>query len=153
MQLPPDESETADSGKQTGAIPPLPIVRLGSYRLECSIGSGGMGTVYRAYDDDMRRHVALKVMQAGSLSGVGPEQRFAREAWIAGQLSHPNVIGVYSRGEDAGYHYLAMELADQGTLADVIADGRRKLESNQARSDNLAHSLHPRDGREDHSDC
>ena len=135
MQIPFEDDSTVNSGKSADSDPLLSKARLGCYRLECQIGSGGMGSVYRAYDEDMRRHVALKVLKVGPVSSKGTEQRFAREAWIAGQLSHPNIIGVYSRGEAGGYHFIAMELADSGTLAEFIGNAGRCAESDKPASE------------------
>ena len=96
------------------------IDRIGQFRIESVLGSGGMGAVYRAYDESMKRAVALKVLHPSLDISVQSQQRFAREAWITGQLDHPNIIKVYSRGEEKGRHYLAMELADGGSLADIV---------------------------------
>ena len=99
--------------------PPIPT-RLGSFHIEALISSGGMGSVYRAFDESMKRQVALKVLHPSVGISSSGQHRFAREAWIAGQLEHPNIVKVHSRGEEAGVHFLAMELADGGSLADRL---------------------------------
>lgn len=114
----PDQSRTESVAKDRRS--PLTPDRLGCFRIESLINSGGMGSVYRAYDESMKRHVALKVLHASLGLSSTSQQRFAREAWIAGQLEHPNIIKVHSRGEEAGIHYLAMELAEGGSLADHL---------------------------------
>jgi len=119
-----DKTETV-SGQSRRPRPP-PVERLGTFKIEAVISSGGMGTVYRAYDESMKRAVALKVLHPSLEIAKKTQSRFAREAWIAGQLEHPNIIKVYSRGEENRLHYIAMELADGGSLSDLI---RRTSES------------------------
>ncbi|MBK7141924.1 MAG: serine/threonine protein kinase [bacterium] len=116
-----DETESV-SGNQ----PPRPVpTQLGPFIIESLIGSGGMGSVYRAFDESMKRPVALKVLHPSIGQSVA-YQRFDREAWIVGQLDHPNIIRVYSRGEEAEIHFLAMELADGGSLADRLLQIRKE---------------------------
>jgi len=79
-----------------------------------------MGTVFEAYDRHMKRRVALKVQ---SLQAAEPDKaaaRFAREAWIAGRLSHSGLVKVYERGSWMDLSYYSMELMDGGSLHDVI---------------------------------
>jgi tetratricopeptide (TPR) repeat protein len=84
-----------------------------------------MGTVYEAYEETMRRTVALKVISRHLAPSGRAAERFAREAWIGGRLSHPNLVKVYERGVFEDVEFYAMELADGGSLADVIATLRR----------------------------
>src|SRR3981081_1606903 len=83
---------------------------IGKYEVIGEIGTGSMGTIYRARDQVLDRAVALKVLQAGS--GLDPElkERFYREARACPRLTHPNIISVYDLGEDDGMVYIAMEL-------------------------------------------
>lgn len=111
------ETQTTPSSENSPQGECLPIDRLGSFRIESVIGSGGMGTVCRAYDENMRRIVALKILKPSWGAAASAQRRFAREAWIAGQLEHPHIISVYSRGEERGYQYFAMELAEGAALA------------------------------------
>lgn len=84
------------------------------------LGSGGMGTVYEAFDEQMRRPVALKVMSRHQGSAEKAHKRFEQEAWIAGKLDHPNLVKVYERGTWEELSYFSMEMADGGSLADVV---------------------------------
>jgi hypothetical protein len=87
---------------------------LGRYVLLSGLGRGGMGIVYKAWDGDLRRQVALKV-----LSGPWtPEDlaRFRREAQTAAGLRHPNIITVYEIGPSDETPYIALELIDGATL-------------------------------------
>jgi serine/threonine protein kinase len=122
-----DETESVSG--YSGQPKPTPIQCLGSFKIEAIISTGGMGTVYRAYDESMKRSVALKVLHPSLEVSKKIQSRFAREAWIAGQLEHPNVIKVYSRGEENRLHYIAMELADGGSLADHINQIRVSIPS------------------------
>ncbi len=128
----PNNSHTDETESVTGySSHPKPpdLDRLGSFKIEATISTGGMGTVYRAYDESMKRTVALKVLHPSLEIAKKAQERFAREAWIAGQLEHPNVIKVYSRGEENRLHYIAMELADGGSLADLIKQMRESIPS------------------------
>ncbi|HVP07845.1 MAG TPA: serine/threonine-protein kinase [Candidatus Acidoferrum sp.] len=116
------QSSGGSGSQPAGAIP----AKLGVFKIECQIGSGGMGIVYRALDESMRRTVALKVLHPSLQISSDTQHRFAREAWIAGRLEHQNLLTVFSRGEENGIMYFAMEYADGGSLADEIAAARRR---------------------------
>ncbi|HEX8067309.1 MAG TPA: protein kinase [Thermoleophilaceae bacterium] len=86
------------------------------FRLEEQIGSGGMSTVYRAFDETLERPVAIKIMHR-SLSGDEVQlERFRREARAAARLSHPHVVTVIDAGEDQGHPYIVFEFVDGETL-------------------------------------
>jgi serine/threonine protein kinase len=92
----------------------------GRFRLEEQIGSGGMSTVYRAFDEVLERSVAIKVMHA-SISSDGVQlERFRREARTAAQLSHPHIVTVIDAGEDEGHPFIVLEYIDGETLKDRI---------------------------------
>ncbi len=90
--------------------------KLSHYSVLEQIGAGGMGLVYRAHDDQLDRHVALKVLPPGALSDERARQRFRREALAIAKLNHPNVGAVYEFGSDAGVDFLVMELVSGVTL-------------------------------------
>ena len=93
----------------------------GRYTLGELLGSGGMGRVYRAYDERLKREVALKVMAEHYAQTPEFVERFEREIRNVASLSHPNVIRVFDSGEtEDGSPYMAMELASGGTLKDRI---------------------------------
>ena len=104
---------------------------LGRYRIEAIIGQGAMGVVYRAVDPLIDRRVALKVVRlpfaATAEERTLAEQRFLREASLAGNLSHPNTVVVHDFGWDETYDvpYIALEYLEGRTLTDVIASGPR----------------------------
>ncbi len=97
------------------------------YRVVEKIGAGGMGEVYLAEDTDLDRKVALKFLPPHLCQDEDCRKRFKREAWIAGQLDHPNIVKVYSRGEENKVSYLAMELAEGGSLSDFVKSMRESI--------------------------
>ena len=80
------------------------------YRIVAKIGSGGMGVVYRAHDEQLERDVALKVLAKGTLANETARQRFRREALALAKLNHPNIGTVYEFGNEDGIDFLVMEL-------------------------------------------
>src|SRR5205823_6327738 len=94
-------------------------VWLNQYRLDRVIGAGGMGVVHDAWDDALRRRVAVKVLAHGA-SGKGSLERFRQEATLAGRLRHPNVVVVYEAAEANGRAFIAMEFVAGKTLEEEI---------------------------------
>jgi serine/threonine-protein kinase len=90
------------------------------YRLDARIGSGGMSTVYRAFDETLERQVAVKLMNREVTSDSDQLERFRREARAVAQLSHPHVVGVIDAGEDDGRPYIVFEYVEGETLKDRI---------------------------------
>ncbi len=82
---------------------------IGRYKLLDTLGQGGMGVVYRAFDTLLERTVALKVIGTQIDSNPETHTRFLREARAAGQLSHRNIVTIYDLGEHDGHPFLAME--------------------------------------------
>lgn len=105
------------------SAPPVqpPGTTIGRYMLLESLGVGGMGTVYRAYDPKLRREIALKVLRCH------PEQteRLLAEARAMAQLSHAALVAVYDAGGDDAGVYIAMELVRGTTLAEWCKTPRR----------------------------
>jgi eukaryotic-like serine/threonine-protein kinase len=94
----------------------------GRYRIKHRIGSGGMADVYCAEDTHLGREVALKVLHRRFAQDQEFVERFRREAASAAGLQHPNVVGVFDRGEHDGTYYIAMEHLAGRTLKDVLAE-------------------------------
>jgi serine/threonine-protein kinase len=90
------------------------------YRIEATIGSGGMSTVYKAFDVTLERDVALKIMHADISRDPSALERFGREARTVAQLSHPHVVMVIDAGEDEGHPYIVFEHVRGETLKDRI---------------------------------
>ncbi len=100
-----------------------PGVRLGPYQVRSTLGSGGMGEVYRAQDTRLDRDVALKVLPERVANDPVRLNRFAYEARAAGSISHPNITAVYDVGEDQGVHYVVTELLEGETLRERMRSG------------------------------
>lgn len=129
-----DKDRTRSVGDQPPPSGAQKLTRLGEFQIRSSIGVGGMGTVFLAYDESMKRDVALKVLHPSLDISKSSQIRFAREAWIAGQLEHRNIIRVYSRGEEERYSYIAMELADGGSLSSYIKSIRDTIQPDDTTS-------------------
>ncbi|MFG2822162.1 protein kinase [Kitasatospora sp. NPDC048365] len=116
-----------DIGGSTEARPAVGELLAGRYRLESRLGRGGMGTVWRASDERMRRPVALKepVMPPGVDERTRDElcRRLEREAQAAGRLNHPNVVRVHDVEGVGGLPWLVMELIEGDDLESWFASG------------------------------
>src|SRR5271157_1179672 len=90
------------------------------YQIQGKLGEGGMGAVYRAYDTQLRRPVALKVLPPEYASDPERRSRLLREARAASALNHPNIVGIYQVGSDGGVDFIAMEFIEGKSLGDII---------------------------------
>jgi serine/threonine protein kinase len=100
-----------------------PGTRLGPYQVLESLGSGGMGEVYRARDTKLNRDVALKILPELFAADSERLARFQREAQVLASLNHPNIGAIYGLEESNGVRALVLELVEGPTLADRIAEG------------------------------
>src|SRR5215211_1245630 len=92
------------------------------YRLDSQIGTGGMGTVYRATHLLIDRPVAIKVLNPRFVEDEAAQARFRREARAAGRLQHSNAVAVTDFGSTSdGFVYIVMELLEGRTLRDLLA--------------------------------
>ncbi len=97
--------------------------RLGRFVVVDRIGSGAMGTVLRAYDPQLHRNVAIKVLRTqASERDPGARARLDREATTLAQLNHPNVVSVHEVGTTQGQMFVAMEMVDGGDLAAWLSE-------------------------------
>jgi serine/threonine-protein kinase len=90
------------------------------YLVESLLGRGGMGSVYKARERALDRHVALKVVPASRNSDVQFVERFRREAKIAARLRHPRIVSVHEVGTLGGFHYFSMDYIEGSTLRAVL---------------------------------
>jgi serine/threonine protein kinase/tetratricopeptide (TPR) repeat protein len=94
--------------------------KLGHYVILEKLGSGGMGEVYRARDERLKRYVALKILQADSSGGAGSGKKILREAQSASALNDPHICTIYEVGEAGGIHFIVMELVEGRPLSSQI---------------------------------
>ncbi|MFA6108082.1 MAG: protein kinase, partial [Candidatus Latescibacterota bacterium] len=113
---------------------PLIDQQFDGYRIVDLIGRGGMGSVYRARDESRQRDVALKVLQFEAREDPRAAERFRREARLAAQLDHPNIVSVRGSGSAEGYLYLVMELVEGRSLRAELRHRRGALPIDQALS-------------------
>src|ERR1700736_3444728 len=92
---------------------------LGHCRIVAKIGEGGMGVVYRAYDEGLHRDVALKVVKKDARLDGPSSQRLPHEARASSSLAHPNICTIHEVGESDGELYIVMELVEGKSLRDM----------------------------------
>lgn len=120
MQHPPPQPAPEPDGH---ADPLGPGMRLGRYLVgeELGAGSGGMGRVFAAFDEQLQRHVALKVLRDHSGGPLDLHGELTEEARHLAQLQHPNIVAVHEIVKQAGATCLVMDLVDGTALSDVLA--------------------------------
>lgn len=121
-------SQTREPGAQGAVVPLRKGAVVGRYVILERLGTGGLGEVYRAYDPDLDRQVAVKVLKRGLLVEKGAEsltQRLVVEARSLAKLSHPNVVTVHDVGRVEDRPFIAMELVEGLTLGAWLADSKR----------------------------
>jgi tetratricopeptide (TPR) repeat protein len=104
---------------------PRPGARVGRYVLLRHVGAGGMGVVFAAYDPDLDREVALKLLKPGTVTDAQARGRLVREAQALARLSHPHVVTVHDVGQDGDTVFLAMELVRGRTLRHWLTEAPR----------------------------
>jgi hypothetical protein len=113
------------SNRRWGSVPTAKLVA-GRYQLEAPLGRGAFGEVWRATDVATRRHAAVKIVDLGTITDApllaAIIARFRREVSTVGQLRHPNIVAAYEAGRVANELFLAMELVEGASLAQVIAE-------------------------------
>jgi WD40 repeat protein len=97
---------------------------IGRFEVRARLGAGAFGTVYRAFDPQLDREVALKVPQSGAMETPRQVERFMREAKAAAQLRHPHIVPVYDAGKDGPHYYIASAFIKGRTLSRAADDGK-----------------------------
>jgi eukaryotic-like serine/threonine-protein kinase len=130
-----DPAATQEADETMAADPTAPRRRkarlergstIGRYLVADMLGSGGMGVVYAAYDPDLDRKLAIKLLHVGSAERAGDgTTRLLREAQALAKLTHPNVVAVHDVGTHEGTVFLAMEFVEGQTLGGWMRDGPR----------------------------
>ncbi|MBI3244139.1 MAG: serine/threonine-protein kinase [Chloroflexi bacterium] len=98
-------------------------LKIGRYEIREELGRGGMATVYRGFDPQVKRYVAVKVLPRELLHDPTFRARFAREAETIAALEHQAIVPLYDYGEDDGQPYFIMRLMPGGSLADKLKSG------------------------------
>lgn len=119
------ESSDFDPSWLDPSTEPDAIGRIGCYHVMECVGRGGMGVVFRAWDSDLRRIVAVKFVRKEFLGSGDSRNRFLREARAAAAVTHPNIVTVHTIGEFKGVPYLVMELVEGESLQRKIRAGKR----------------------------
>jgi predicted ATPase/serine/threonine protein kinase len=130
LERPAWEIENGEPPPPLPFPPPPPSIpigsKLGHYRIETAVGSGGMGEVYRACDTRLDRKVAIKALRAGRQSKENAWQLLG-EARAASALNHPNIITIHDIDVAAGRPYIVMEWIEGQTLRQKMANGSLSL--------------------------
>lgn len=92
------------------------------YRIEALLGQGGMGRVYKAYDKDLDRLVALKVVRPGAMAEGDALRRFKQELLLASKISHKNILRIHDMGEVAGVKFITMAFVEGQDLFHILKD-------------------------------
>lgn len=106
--------------------------KIGRYRITKLLGSGAMGDVYLAFDEDLQRQVALKIPKLELGQGGEAAERFQREGQAAATLNHPNICPVYDIGEADGRRYITMAYIEGHSLQQITGTGKPQPERQSA---------------------
>jgi serine/threonine protein kinase len=106
--------------KAANGVDELIPSRLGACCIVARLGQGGMGDVYKAHDESLDRWVAIKVLPAQLARDADFVQRFRAEASAIAKLAHPNVVQIYSTGQEQGHHFFVMQYIEGESLADRL---------------------------------
>src|SRR5262245_36749174 len=118
-----------------------PNSSFGPYTILAPLGTGGMGSVYRARDAKLGRELAIKVLPEEFASDRDRLARFEQEARTASALNHPNIITIFEVGETGGAPYIAMEVVEGRSLRDLLDDGKLPLRKTIAIAAQIADAL------------
>jgi serine/threonine-protein kinase len=92
------------------------------YRIEALLGQGGMGRVYKAYDKDLDRTVAIKVVREGAIGESDALKRFKQELVLASKISHKNILRIHDMGDVGGLRFISMAFVEGQDLQHIIRD-------------------------------
>jgi len=115
-------SSTPPSGRASGSVG---LVQPGAdfgwrYHIECSLGEGGMGSVYKAYDRELDRMVALKVIRPGLVADPSAVRRFKQELLLGSKVSHRNILRIHDLGDVDGMKFISMAFVDGEDLHKIL---------------------------------
>ena len=139
--LEPDATLASTPIPGEDAGPALPF-EMGDYVLERVLGRGGMGVVYLARQKNLDRPVAVKMIRSGVLAGSDEIKRFSAEAKAAARLKHPNIVGVYHFGIDAGHYYFSMDYVEGSDLSKKVDAGPQDFRESARYVRDVARAIH-----------
>jgi tetratricopeptide (TPR) repeat protein/TolB-like protein len=126
LSPPPEGSQFATQAiSPISGLPSRPTFEPGSsfgarYRIESLLGQGGMGAVYKAYDIELGRTVAIKLVRPELAASLETMQRFKQELLLASKISHKNILRIYDLGDLDGIKFITMAFVEGSDLADLI---------------------------------
>jgi serine/threonine protein kinase len=135
------ETEPPGAAPRAG-FPSAPQPIVAGYEILGVLGRGGMGVVYRAHHQALKRVVALKMISAGSHAAPEHLARFRLEAECVARLQHPHVVQIYDVGEANGLPYCALEYVHGGSLAQQLAGTPMPVEQAATIVETLARAMH-----------
>ncbi|HEY7327683.1 MAG TPA: protein kinase [Gemmataceae bacterium] len=137
------DTSASGSSVRSGDKPPIPTAAyidmsaemptaVGRFEIRSVLGSGAFGKVYRAFDPQLGREVALKVPLQESVKTEADRRQFLKEARSAATINHPNVCQIHEVGEHGGRPYIVMALVPGQSLADLIQSKKKPLPGKQS---------------------
>ncbi len=120
--LPTQNLRTLDDGLGQLSTQSIALPNVPGYEIQGVLREGGMGIVYKAWQIQVGRVVALKMLPAEKKAAPRNRGRFKREAHTVGQLQHPNIVQLYEQGEADGRPFFSMEYLEGGSLSDRFRD-------------------------------
>ena len=130
--LKPDSHDVVESFGGERQLNGRKLDRVGDYRIVREVGRGGMGVVYEAEQESLRRRVALKVLPRHHAGDEKALERFQREARAAARMHHTNIVPVFEVGEEDDFVYYAMQLI-QGQGLDLVVDDLKRIRSERSK--------------------
>ena len=122
-------------------MPLSPNSPFGHYEIRSLLGKGGMGEVYLAYDNKLRRQVAIKLLPSEFTQNKARLSRFEREAYAASALNHPNIVTIHEIGEQEGLHYITTEYVEGESLRQHMGRGGMELREVLSLASQVAEAL------------
>lgn len=122
LSKPPPGSDQPTPAGGASSFVRLEGDRIGGFRVTGVIGKGGMGTVFKAHDEALDREVAIKVLSKQLSDDPDTVQRFKQEACSAARVTHPNIVHIYTRGEEDGRSYFVMEYVPGRSLGQEVQE-------------------------------
>jgi hypothetical protein len=130
-------SQTLPGPEPAGPLPHVP-----GYEVLGEIGRGGMGVVYHARHETLKRPVALKMLLANRETSRSYLARFRQEAEAAARLQHPNIVQLFEVGEAEGHPYLALEFIEGGSLKDRLDGKPQPLDAAALLVETISRAVH-----------